>query len=771
VRLRPPLAWLLGLGALLAALFRDVVFRGRVFFERDIHLFWFGQVETFRRCVRAGSWPVWDPTISFGQPMLANPSVQVLYPWTWLGIVVNTWTFFTLYVLGHLLLAAIGFYRLGRWFGLGRTAAAMGAAVFITSGPTLSFVNLWHHLAGAALIPWAVWAACVALERPLGRATVRWGTIAGLQLLAGSADMCLLTAALVGAVVVGRLDWRRPLRRENRRRIAVIAGAALLALALGAGQWVPTIDVARRTARIGGLADSVRTFWSVHPRALLGMFAPLLMRELPYGLQGESAQPFIASIYLGIASLPLVAAAFGDARRRLASGCALTGLAALVVALGRHTLVYGALLWLLPPLGSLRYPSKATIVVAFAWAALAALGLDRLVAGDKTAWRRAAACGLGGAALVLAVAAGRAVPLSELARSRVAVGAGCAVLASGLLIVGARRNAGARIAILLGMVAVVDLFAAHQYLNPTIAASDVRRLPAIVQVILESPAPRRVLVFDYVDIVGKRYRRQENGGQDFELPADPRGRFYASWAYATAPMLRAWDIKGSFESDALGLYPGHLRWLITVFRLWEETPSFLKALQVGAVGHVVALHAEGLEGLTPEAVIEGPLRAPIRVFQVPDPRPRCWVAAPRVVVPGHAELAAFADPGFDPAREVLIPDARPAGASAPVQGTCQPVDLRPDRARLAVDLDHAGYVVMPDTHDSGWKASVDGRGTEIVRANIAFQAVAVAAGRHTVDLVYRPAAVILGAVVSLAGLLFVVGALVAAGLRRRSAVP
>jgi len=71
---RPALAAGVALAALPLVLFRDAVFRGRVFFERDVHQYWQAPARTFLACLRAGSWPLWDPYASFGQPFLANPA-------------------------------------------------------------------------------------------------------------------------------------------------------------------------------------------------------------------------------------------------------------------------------------------------------------------------------------------------------------------------------------------------------------------------------------------------------------------------------------------------------------------------------------------------------------------------------------------------------------------------------------------------------------------------------------------------------------------------
>src|SRR3990172_7988630 len=60
---------LLGVGVFL---FPGAVFRGEAFYDRDIHLEWYSQVEGFVRAVASGAWPVWDNTIGFGESMLAD---------------------------------------------------------------------------------------------------------------------------------------------------------------------------------------------------------------------------------------------------------------------------------------------------------------------------------------------------------------------------------------------------------------------------------------------------------------------------------------------------------------------------------------------------------------------------------------------------------------------------------------------------------------------------------------------------------------------------
>jgi uncharacterized membrane protein YfhO len=57
---------------------------------------------------------------------------------------------------------------------------------------------------------------------------------------------------------------------------------------------------------------------------------------------------------------------------------------------------------------------------------------------------------------------------------------------------------------------------------------------------------------------------------------------------------------------------------------------------------------------------------------------------------------------------------------------------------LEAEMEGAGHVLMLDAWDPGWRASVDGEPVPMLRADVAFRAVQVPAGRHRVSLVYRP---------------------------------
>ena len=153
-----------------------------------------------------------------------------------------------------------------------------------------------------------------------------------------------------------------------------------MAAALSSGLWLAALDVASRSSR-RELAEAVRTYWSVHPAALLETLAAGIPGRLPLSPAWrttlfENREPFLASLYLGLPAAGLVAAAFAVPGGRRRRALATVGLGALALALGRHAPFYDLVTTLLPPLRVLRYPVQATVFLAFAWAGLVAFGAD-----------------------------------------------------------------------------------------------------------------------------------------------------------------------------------------------------------------------------------------------------------------------------------------------------------------------------------------------------------------------------------------------------------
>lgn len=127
-------------------------------------------------------------------------------------------------------------------------------------------------------------------------------------------------------------------------------------------------------------------------------------------------------------------------------------------------------------------------------------------------------------------------------------------------------------------------------------------------------------------------------------------------------------------------------------------------------------------------------------------------------------LLDFGDADRAPFIEGLDTAVDPAGrAPTPVTIT----DYRADRITLDVSTEHAGWLVVRDGFYPGWKARINTRPADVVRANRVFRAVRVPPGRHTVVLRYDPDSWRFGCALAVAATL-ALG--LGAWLRRRRAV-
>ena len=753
------------------ALFPDAFLGGRVFYYRDIHLQWVGQMEVLVRTVAAGSWPVWNPYASFGQPLLANPNYEVFYPLTVLNLVMAPWTYYRLFVFLHLLIAGLGTYAVGRRLGLSPLAAGLGGVAWMASGPLVSLVSLWNHLAAAAWIPWSAWGAHRAVTRPAFGPCAAWGAILAAPVLAGSPEMALFAG--VFGLVFALAAARGP--DGPRRMMRALAVAGLVALGLSAAQWVPSLELARRSRR-ADLPARQREFWSVPPVGLLQSVFPARLDELPLrpsvrAALYEAREPFLRSLYAGLSAAALVAIACAS-RRRAALGLAGLAVAMAGFALGRHAPIAGLLEVIVPPLRVLRFPAKAMVPASLAWALLVGLGLQAWLSAENrrrvdTVARIASAVvavlGLAVAGLVLAHAGevGETLLTADFTHRPLAeeiAPVGARLLAAGafaLAMAGLawRRPRSAALAgTLAAVVVAADLVSANARLIPVADPELFTFRPPALRHLATAPGAR-VYSFDYFE-PGQAERFLGHHGYLLKVP---RQKWPVPWADAAAlraglypSLLGYWGVQDGFRIDSLGLYPPHMTALGDWLRRAALTPRFHRLLQIGGVTHVVALHREGLEDLVPVAQVPGLFVEDLHVFQVPDALPRAYVVDGARIAGDMEAARVLLDPSFDIRREIVLAAGSPSAPQPAFAGDARIVEWLPDRVVVEARLSAPGYVVLVEAHDPSWQATVDGQSADLLRANVGFRAVASPAGSHRVAFTYRPRAAVIGLAASIA---------------------
>jgi len=146
----------------------------------------------------------------------------------------------------------------------------------------------------------------------------------------------------------------------------------------------------------------------------------------------------------------------------------------------------------------------------------------------------------------------------------------------------------------------------------------------------------------------------------------------------------------------------------------------------------------------------------IDLFRLKSTLPRAWVVhRARVLSARDPALDAVLAPTFNPRLEVVLAENAPSG----IAGSETPLDPSPEAAAAAAALfreeevrvtaptsdslvaefeaKRSGLMVFSEIYFPGWRATVDGVPTPVLRANHAFRAVAVPTGARRVVMTFE----------------------------------
>lgn len=677
--------------------------------------------------VRHGVLPLWNPHAYTGAPFFGNGQSALLFPLTWLPVVVPAAIAVTLVAWLKLFGIGLATHWFLRTLGISPLPAVTGAWTFMLSATVIGWLQ-WTLASSLMFLP-ALLAATERLRRAPGRRTMAvLAVLVAFAMLAGYPQgtlhaLIVTTAwALSRGAGVGGLGFT-----------ARYAASVALGLGLAAVQILPFVEYVRESS-----VFAYRGQWTLPLYASAASAATFVM---PYfygtGLESWSRWQFnIVTGWIGIVPLAVLPVAV-VAAWRWPGGRFFLGLAAF--ALGLH---YGApglaMLAELPGL-SLGTNLRLMPLVAFALATLAALGLESLRdPGPPHRGLRWAVCGW--FAVVVGLSLVAVLVFQAEPRTR--------ALSFPL----PAQYAVALVALTIVTVLVARVMAGR--LAPG------RATPALAMLQLASLLP-----------LAATYN-----------PAVDRGTFYAS-----TPALAY--LQRETADGSRVLMPGHVGLVYGLFeahgydgltpRRIEEVAGSVgsgRALQAGFLENPLSLH--GSEPLTPARLLISPVFDLVGIRHVllspgtPPPRPALTVAydgpdgrifrneaaLPRAFLVGRGRCVddrqarrLIAARAVDFRHEALLADCAgpPPAAEPPGPGASARItEHGPHAVEVQAAIDRPAYLVLTDTWYPGWTARVDGREARLWRANHAFRAVSVPPGEHLVEFRYEPAWLMLGLAIS-----------------------
>jgi hypothetical protein len=150
----------------------------------------------------------------------------------------------------------------------------------------------------------------------------------------------------------------------------------------------------------------------------------------------------------------------------------------------------------------------------------------------------------------------------------------------------------------------------------------------------------------------------------------------------------------------------------------------------------------------------------VAVYQNHDALPRVFLVRGARAAPDDEEaLRILRGPDFDPRAEVLLASEQIVAGQPATTGEDRAELLTYDTGRVVVSVEAAadGYLVLADAWYPGWRVSVDGQESSLLRADVIFRAVRLPAGEHVVEFTYAPQSFRIGVWVTVAALLLLSG--------------
>lgn len=683
--------------------------------------------------LKEGTLPFWTTLIGNGTPVFAESQIGALYPPHLLFFrLLPTVLAFNLNLFFHFVLAALGTYLFCRVsFRLSWASALLAALAFSLSGFMITRIHQTNIVLVVSWLPWVF----LLIERVVSQKKLFWALLLGLifafQILAGYFEM-FYYSLLAGVVFLLLLLL---FQKEKIRPILFFVVSLILAVGISAPQTLSTWEMTKYSVRSEGLSletastDTwpLNTFsFFLNPRAF-DIYQP--------NPDYQPNDPTTVSLhdlygYIGIIPILLAFGAMGVLfRKKPVLILTLLLLFALLLSLGRSTQVFSIVWETVPGLKFFRFPTKWLFFIEFTLAILAAFGWEWVLG-----------------------------KLGKLGRLGVLGGLGV------LLVFG-------------------DLYFNNLPKQPRVENDFWFTEPPVVETIrggLEEGYFRfyshGTNNIDYGTIRDLKLQKQflnilpPDTNIPFNLPSNREwytlfltrqnrlSRLNTTLDPETGILRLSGELKKSLDLQGVRYLLSDLAIedpdLVLIKEFPLEKPAFHNAyLTVGGQMQNVRIPIEKTYVYENKAVLP-------RVM---------WVERAKVMA-GETEdeiLAAVLSEEFDPREEVVLEDESKimsvkAGSasggnyeSRKGQGKVEIKSYKEQSVEIEMESEGDGFLVLSDTYYPGWKAAVDGKETKIYRANFAFRAVEVPAGKHVVKFTFEPTYWRLGLGISLSTLVVV----------------
>jgi hypothetical protein len=713
------------------------------------------QLQFLANALHAGQSPFWTPHVFSGSPQIADPQSLIFSP----AILVayfnpapsfTTVDAFVLGLLGCGGLAILLFFRDRGWHAAGGLVAALAFAFGASAAWRVQHIG---QVQSFALFGVSLWLLGRVLDRPgIGRGILA-GLAAGLMVVEPD-QVALLACYVLAGFVVADVGAAREPRARLIALLPALTAASITGAILIAGPLIMVYLFVQDSSRADiPFATAVRG--SLHPASLLTAVVGDLYGALdqkvdywgPYSETWDRANQTLSQnmsqIYTGaLPALLLLTIGLvrGHAWHRDIRYFTIALASVTIYALGAFTPVFGLIFEVVPGVHLFRRPADATFLMGGLMAIVGGYLVHRLAQGTIPAASRATAKIEAFLVIALfATGAGIASAHGHLADSMkpLAIAAVCMAGAAGAAVLVVRLAPWQAWASILaaGAFATADLainngpnestalpMARYDILKLDTGNETIRFLKTRLAPVPNSP--RR----DRVELVGLGFEWPNASmvhGFENILGYNPLRLRSASEGIGAGEIAAGWDQR--HFSPLFPSYRSRLADLLGMRFIASGVPIewIDKRLQPGDLKFLAR---------TADAFL----------YENPRALPRVMLATNWRIADFDALIKTGQWPQFDPEQTVLLDHAPPIHTRLAEPATFQAAGTvaisHYENTVVGVDVvaTKASFVVLNSMWHPWWRATVDGKPADILKANVIFGAVRVPAGRHRVEFVFEP---------------------------------
>jgi hypothetical protein len=764
--------------------FNPVLFSKIIFIERDLSVFFIPPKFLWVELVKSFQLPLWNAYNYSGIPLLATLQPGVFYPphvlylflpfnfvWNWMIIL-------------HFFFAGATTAFFLRYSKASKTASFIGSVIFMLSGYLMSVHNLLPHLFSVSWFPLVIMYYLKYFDDKKNKYLVYTAFSITMQFLAGAPEIVIMTLFVLIVITIFlnfftgdkvSPDIVNSMREAVKTRVVAISLVLLFFILFSSIQLLPFYELKTNSIRANGLSYDEAIVWSFAWKDFIQFFLPDFYGYHLNTQKYWQNQSWLKTLYLGVIPFILSSFYFISKDRRKWIFLMLIVISFLF-ALGGNTPLY-KLLYRIPPFSSVRYPVKFLFVFFFIIAVTSGLGFDAFRKGvaENTARIKNVVYISFYFGFVLVIIWGYVVlfnndmvnfldnmgikppiyhdinfNLHNLKRFLFFSFLFCL-----MLLVYLRVKHKKIVMQILLLLLITDLFLASYNFYATVSWNVYMEKHDFSDNLIKSENTERYFVTPKTNA---------------EFDAFPKDRGILAASYA--PIFRLYAVGGSevlrvkqneiflntmfgagtIKEARRGLDASGIRYVIASYRIKDKTFKAINSIKIGGKKVYLYEYLSHIDRFHLFDTIHFVANESTAIEKLKDKK--IDLKKELIVISDFKDIK-----NNSPVKEskaFAIKDNKTAVGDQKTEkehrGKIKLVSYKANMVVLDYETDKDMFLYISDTFYPGWKAYVDKKETGIYRANLAFRAIEVPKGRHTVVFKYVPLSFYAGAFLTLIGI-------------------